>query len=216
MSDNPTLWLQITSGRGPAECQIAVARIAPLVVTEANAMELAAEIIGGEEGAGRGMLLSALVKVTGAGTVAFADRWRGSVQWICRSPVRPTHKRKNWFVGIDVLTPPAELGSSRILSRDVTFEAMRASGPGGQHVNKTESAVRATHTPTGLTVVAREERSQAMNRKLALARLAAAIAGQQRSAAAASDRSLWTQHDQLARGNPVRTFKGEEFREERH
>jgi protein subunit release factor A len=48
---------------------------------------------------------------------------------------------------------------------------MRASGPGGQHVNRTESAVRVTHLPTGVRATAMEERSQHRNRKLALARL---------------------------------------------
>ena len=55
------------------------------------------------------------------------------------------------------------------------METFRAGGPGGQHQNKTESAVRLTHVPTGLSVTARESRSQHRNRKIALARLRGAL-----------------------------------------
>ncbi len=57
------------------------------------------------------------------------------------------------------------------LLKDVQFQTLRASGPGGQHRNKVETAVRATHLPTGLTVIATEHRSQYRNKKLALERL---------------------------------------------
>ncbi|MFQ5742620.1 MAG: peptide chain release factor-like protein [Acidobacteriota bacterium] len=62
--------------------------------------------------------------------------------------------------------------SLEALERQCTIEFTRTGGPGGQHRNKTETAVRLTHRPTGLVIVASERRSQARNRKLALQRLA--------------------------------------------
>ncbi len=207
------VWLQITSGRGPAECQLAVAKLAAEVARRAAAAELdveTVEVVPGEE---RGTALSALLKLTGEGATAFARGWRGSVQWISPSPFRPGHKRKNWFVGVEVLGGVPAAAAERIDPRDVAFESMRASGAGGQHVNKTESAVRATHKPTGLVATAREERSQAMNRKLALARLQGLVDAGVRSEQERAERDRWLQHDALERGRPVRVFSDIEFRE---
>jgi len=61
------------------------------------------------------------------------------------------------------------------LLAECRVETFRAGGPGGQHQNKTDSAVRLTHVPTGITVTARESRSQHRNRRTALARLRAAL-----------------------------------------
>ena len=216
MSEIETVWLQITSGRGPAECQLAVAKLAAEVMKRATAEGLAAgtvELVAGQE---PDTALSALLKLSGEGASAFARGWRGSVQWICPSPYRPGHKRKNWFVGVEVLdgiVPSAD--TARIDPRHVVFESMRASGAGGQHVNKTESAVRAMHKPTGLVATAREERSQAMNKKLALARLQALIDAGIRSEEERAERERWQQHDALERGRPVRVYSGEAFRARR-
>ena len=66
-------------------------------------------------------------------------------------------------------------GDSDALLAECRIETFRAGGPGGQHQNKTESAVRLTHLPTGITVIARESRSQHRNRQVALTRLRAAL-----------------------------------------
>lgn len=209
------IWLQISSGRGPAECQIAVAKLADVLVKEARKAGFACEALDVVAGRERGAALSALLSIEGENARAFAEKSRGSVLWICPSPVRAGHKRKNWFVGVDLLAPPDAAGAAALRLADVAFEAMRASGPGGQHVNKTESAVRATHKPTGLVATAREERSQAMNKKLALARLAGMLADGASAAKADAERDRWAQHDTLERGRPVRTFEGPEFKERR-
>ena len=211
MSDR--VWLQITSGRGPGECQLAVAHLARVLSREARAAGLAVELIDSVDGNVAGGLLSALLSIAGDGADRFARRNTGSVQWVFQSPLRPEHKRKNWFVAVDALTPPDADVPDGIRLADVSFEAMRASGPGGQHVNKTESAVRATHRPSGLVATAREERSQAMNKRLALARLAQMLAAAAAGEKADAERERWSRHDQLARGQPVRVFKGEDFRE---
>jgi protein subunit release factor A len=59
----------------------------------------------------------------------------------------------------------------KALARHVVIETFKSSGPGGQRKNKTETAIRLTHVPTGITIVATEHRSQAQNRKLAFERL---------------------------------------------
>jgi protein subunit release factor B len=71
--------------------------------------------------------------------------------------------------------PGAESLDDDALLAECRIETFRAGGPGGQHQNKTESGVRLTHVPTGVTVTARDARSQHRNRRLALARLREAL-----------------------------------------
>jgi peptide chain release factor len=198
-------WLQITAGRGPAECCLVVARVAEKILADAAAVGLDAELLALVAGEVAGTFKSALLAVEGASVADFAASWTGTVQWIARSPLRPQYKRKNWFVGVTAIVPPE---ATRWSVHEVCFETMRASGPGGQHVNKTESAVRATHLPTGLSAVACEERSQHQNKRLALARLAQLLRERDRAAGARTQHELWNQHNLLERGSPVRTFAG--------
>ena len=95
---------------------------------------------------------------------------------------------------------------------DVDYQAMRASGPGGQHVNKTDSAIRAVHRPTGLVAMAQEQRSQHANRKLAQLKLALMIAERNQECARQARQEEWSRNQTLERGNAVRTYVGEAFR----
>lgn len=202
------MWLQVTAGQGPAECAWAVVKVLEQIRQEAKSSSLEFRTIEIEPGLEPGTAQSALISISaGAGLEAFANSWRGTVQWTARSPFRPGHKRKNWFVGIDVLEPVDE---TRFALKEIRWETMRASGPGGQHVNRTESAVRVTHLPTGVQAIAMEERSQHRNRKLALARLTAKLneINSKRHGEAREER--WRAHRELERGNPVRIFRTED------
>jgi peptide chain release factor len=202
--------LLVTSGRGPAECRIAVAGIVPLILAEAEAFGLDADRIDGTWPDPHGPA-SVVVMIHGAGAEVFARRWIGSVQWIALSPIRPNHRRKNWFVGVFDLEPVGP-PPRPLVAQDIRFETMRAGGAGGQHQNKTDSAVRAIHVPSGLVVVVRSERSQHRNKALALERLAGVLATRHDIEKLASNRRQQAAHDQLERGRAVRRFAGPDFR----
>lgn len=201
-------WLQLSAGRGPGECQMAVKGLLDALIQEARQTGVRVEVIEAES-APHG-LMSALVSLSGDGTEALAASWEGTVRWTCPSPLRPGWRRKNWYVGVSLLSPPSAAGAFR--DKDLRVEAFRASGPGGQHVNTTDTAVRVTHLPTGLVATAREERSQHRNKALAIARLAAMIAAQGQAAEAAARSQRWSRHDALMRGNECRAYEGIEFR----
>lgn len=200
--------LLITSGRGPVECRIAVRGVLHALLAEARAAGLDADGVEGNDPDGRGPF-SAIVLLHGEGADTFARGWTGSIQWIAQSPVRPHHKRKNWFTGIIRLPAVAPVHS--IAAKDVRYETFRAGGPGGQHQNKTESAVRATHLSSGLSVTARGERSQHRNKSVALERLARLLATANEFDELAGRQKAQAAHDALERGRPVRCFKGENF-----
>ncbi len=202
--------LLLTSGRGPAECRMALAGVARRLLDEARELGLAADIAyaTAPDAYGAG---SAIVALHGSEAAAFASTWAGTAQWISPSPIRPHHKRKNWFVGI-VELGPIKAAPRPLDPTDVQFETFGAGGPGGQHQNKTETAVRARHIPTGFTVVVRNERSQQRNKSLALERLAELLALQAELQARTDRTAVNAAHGKLERGQALRTFEGAQFK----
>ena len=208
--------LQLTASTGPEECCLAVRKALSVVLRECAEQSVSAEVLEQLPGSQAGTFRSVLLALDGAEAHGVAHSWRGSVQWICPSPYRPGHKRKNWFIGVEVFEPQAcGEAHGELREQDLRFETLRASGPGGQHVNKTDSAVRLTHLPIGLSVKVQTEGSQHANKRLARALLAHKLAGQATDMAQAARAERWLQHYSVERGGAGRVFKGESFMEVR-
>lgn len=198
--------LHLSSGQGPKECEWVVARLLHALCRDGVAAGLVCEPVEPVEGP----VATALVRVSGAGAEAFASSFIGTIRWIGASPFRPLHKRRNWFVGVQRILNDVQ--ATDLLDADIRYQAFRASGPGGQHVNKTDSAVRATHEPTGLVAVSQDQRSQFANRKIARLKLEMLLDERRRAGEAGGKRALWDQNRDLERGNAIRTYEGERFR----
>lgn len=198
--------LHLTSGKGPAECRWVVSRLAEAFAGEAAKAGVTCEVLDAQDE----LPASLLMRVSGDGALTFARERIGTILWTGESPFRPRHKRRNWFVGVALAPVPEDVPDLR--DSDIDYQAMRASGPGGQHVNKTDSAVRATHRPTGLVATAQEKRSQHANRKLAKLKLAMLLEERRSGASHDVRQKQWSAHQQLERGNPVRTYTGPKFK----
>lgn len=200
-------YIQITSGRGPVECCRVVVLVMNKIVEQAKALGYEIELVEHEDGPEDGCMFSSTLAIEGEEIKSMKDEWEGSVLWVAqKNKFRPWHRRKNWFVGIHFFLP---LKSEKINERDVAYETLRASGPGGQNVNKVETAVRAIHIPTGLTVLASDMRSQTQNKKLARERLIMKLSAIEEEKQMQQTHDVWMNHNTLERGNPVKKFKGD-------
>lgn len=205
--------LQLSSNTGPEECCLAVSKALDYLTQEAAQSGVALDVLEQRVSERLGNFRSVLVALDGNAALALAQRWRGSIQWICESPYRPRHRRKNWFIGAEIFASDARTSPDVDLALDnaIRYEAMRASGPGGQHVNKTDSAIRATHIPSGISVKVQTQRSQHVNKRLARALLKSKLDCLAQDALKQSQADRRIQHHQGQRGNAARVFHGQNF-----
>ena len=201
--------IQITAGREPAECTWVVAQVIKKVLEEAQEQSLETFVLQRETGSENGTVETATLSVKGKNAEEFANSWLGTIQWIGQSQFRKMHKRKNWFIGIFEIEKQK---NSEISEKDIQYQAMRSSGAGGQHVNKVSSAIRATHIPTGIAVVAMDSRSQHQNKKLATERLLKKLEGKTLQQLKNHVGKQWENQLNIQRGNPIRTFTGTDFK----
>ena len=195
--------IQISSGQGPDECELAVAKLFDALRREYPDIALIEASPGRREGCYKS------IRFSGGSDLAALE---GSIQWICQSPFRPHHGRKNWFVDVSVCASADDILFDESLIR---FETFRSSGKGGQHVNKTESGIRAIYEPTGDSAISTDERSQHRNKQIAVARLKEQISGRNQSSQDHAENQNWIEHYRIIRGNPVRIYEGMDFKRRR-
>jgi peptide chain release factor len=203
--------IQISSGKGPAECSLLVKNIFKELIKLAEKNKLKYEIIHIEEGMEKETYSSVIIKLIGFKIENYVNDWIGTIQWICQSPYRPFHKRKNWFAGVKAI----DIAESTftINDSDLEYQAIRSGGPGGQHVNKVSTAIRLTHKPSGISVLASDSKSQLQNKKHAKERLLDLMRINELEKQEDNKRQNWMNHNCLERGNPVKVFVGEKFKE---
>ncbi|WP_107038110.1 peptide chain release factor H [Brumimicrobium mesophilum] len=204
-------YIQITSGRGPEECCFVVAQVLKKIIKECKASNCYYEIISREKSNINGNLHSASLWIDTTRNKEIGKDWLGTIQWVGESPFRKYHKRKNWFVGVFEIE---QSNFKELSQKEISYEAIRSSGPGGQNVNKVSSAVRATHLPTGISVKVMDTRSQLQNKKLAKQRIEKAWEEHQLATIRKREDDAWFNHMNLERGNPVKVFKSIDFKQE--
>lgn len=201
--------LQLSAGQGPIECCKAVSLALKVIKKQCLEQGIKLEVVEAISATERDCLKSVLLQLDSTANSEakqLAQSWQGAMLWVCQSQYRPKHKRKNWFFSGQLY----DIDESK-LEQGVTFQTCRASGAGGQHVNTTDSAVRATHTATGISVRVESERSQHANKRLARVLLFQKLEQLALDKMTQQETARWQQHWEVERGNPVKTFIGEKF-----
>jgi len=153
-----------------------------------------------------GGIKSATIIVRGHAAYGYLQAEKGVHRMIRISPFDTSKRRHTSFASVDVIPEVEEDDEIVINTEDLKIDTFRASGAGGQHVNKTDSAVRITHLPTGIVVSCQNDRSQHSNRQQALRVLTARLAELNRQEQADEINSERGQQREIAWGSQIRTY----------
>ena len=203
--DNKNLILEIRAGTGGDEAALFAADLFRIYTRYAERNGWTFKIMNSSD-TGIGGMKEAIVSMQGKGAFGML-KYESGVHRVQRVPKTETSGRVHTSAATVAVMPEAEDVDIEILDTDLKIDTYRASGAGGQHVNKTESAIRITHIPTGLVVTCQDESSQHKNRAAALKVLKSRMlaAEQEKVAAerAAERRSLVSTGDRSAK---IRTY----------
>lgn len=204
-NDNKNLILEIRAGTGGDEAALFAADLFRVYTRYAERKNWKYKVMDSSE-TGIGGIKEAIVSIQGKGAFGML-KYESGVHRVQRVPKTETSGRVHTSAATIAVLPEAEDVDIDVNDSDLKIDTYRASGAGGQHVNKTESAIRITHIPTGLVVTCQDESSQHKNRAAALkvlkSRLLAAEQEKVAAERAAERRSLVSTGDRSAK---IRTY----------
>lgn len=191
--------LQISSGQGPNECELAVGKFLNSIMNEFKDIVVLEKAEGKYPNTFKSIIIESKKDLS---------KLEGSIKWICESPYRPKHKRKNWFIQVSIIS---NIKKNVIDEKYIRFETFRCQGNGGQNVNKVESGARVIYPPLNLVCESTEERTQFMNKKIALKKLKSLVDNMNEEYETNNKIERWKENWGIERGNPTRTYKGLDF-----
>jgi len=162
------------------------------------------EVIDEQEGEEAGVK-RAVIEVRGPYAFGYLKSEIGVHRLIRNSPFDTNHRRQTSFASVDVVPEYEDIDVS-INENDLKIDTFSAGGPGGQHVNKTQSAVRITHLPTGIVVQCQSQRSQILNRKYAMRNLASKLHQLEETKREAEFAKMYGEKGEISFGSQIRSY----------